>query len=230
MKLSILLASRKNSKFLAKFLMCYMEYTFDISAHELLCMYNTEDTWNQELISQMSSLPGVSFYKEDLHLGRSGLHEYFNTLATHATGDFLIYFCEDHCIVQPNWDQTILAFIRGNKIDPAKVNMIVPKFDNIGAMNQIVSRKWFETLGNIGRFGNIDSYNNYVAEKIDQTRIHPMDFPLFHDFTHDPQIMTPEHCRVQNETPLPEQWGDPSVMAKIIEDAAALQKAIESEV
>lgn len=231
-KISVLLSSRKNSKFLSKFLFNYLEYTNDLASAELLVMYSGQDTWNTELIKhfQSKTYPFMRFYSENYGLGRSGLHQYFNELAARARGDWLIYFCDDHCIVRKGWDTYLYKVIEENKIDPNKVNMIVPKWDNVGAMNQILSRAWFETLRNIGRFGNIDSYNNFVAEKIDQDRVRNLDEAFFHDFTHDPEILTAAHSKLDGENPLPEEWGSVEIQNRIIEDGARLQMAIEGEV
>lgn len=230
MKLSILLSVRKNSKFLAKFLHNYADKTRHWDEHELLIMYSEQDTWNKEIINDFDGIPSIHFFKEDYKLGRSGLHQYFNELARHATGEFLIYFCDDHHIAVRDWDVKLLDFIAENNIDSKKVNMIVPKWDNAGAMSQILSRGWYEAAGSIGRYGNIDSYNNFVAEKIDQERVHQMTEPLFHDFTHDPYIMTPEDCIVEDMQPILENWGDQSVTDRIQEDAEKLQEAIRNEV
>lgn len=225
-KISVLIASRKNSKFLAKFLHALLNNTEHIEDLEILCMYSEQDTWNKDLIENFAGI--VQFFQEDYKLGRSGLHRYFNEMLKHASGDWVIYFCDDHCIVSRGWDKYLLDFAAERNLDPQKIYSIVPAWDNTGAMNQMLSRGYINAVGNIGRFGNIDSYNNHVAMAI-QGRIAQAAKPIFHDFTHDPQVMTPEDNIVEGYSPDPELWDDQTVKDRIMEDQRILKEAIANE-
>lgn len=196
MKLSVLVSARRNSKYLAKFLFGLCNRTYNIENIETLVMLNEHDTWNDDLIVMFRDIPGFSFHRENMRLGRAGLHEYFNELAKHATGDWLIYFCEDHFITMDKWDLYILKTIKERNLDPTDVWCIIPKFDNCGAMNQIISRGYYNALGEkVGRHGWIDSYLNDVNQAIPD-RIVRLDEETFHDFTHDqPNPMSDAHCQ-----------------------------------
>lgn len=195
-KISVLIAARKNSKFLAKFLIGLFENTsldFQQSGQlEVLVMLNAEDTWNLDLMEYFTRRENVRFFTEDYQLGRAGLHRYFNDLAEHSTGEWLIYFCEDHYINRPSrisWDQYFLSRIQEAQVDYREPYVLVPKFDNAGAMNHMVSRGFYETIGKkVGRHGWIDSYINDVTASAwgrFSHRLIRMDSETFHDFTHD---------------------------------------------
>lgn len=236
MKISVLLASRKNSKFLSKFIFNFLQNThyfsqnpeIHLSSVELLVMCSEQDTWNRSLIEYVKEIPNISFFPENYRLGRSGLHIYYNELLQHATGDWIIYFCDDHCITVNGWDRYLLGYIEDKGIDHNKIYQIVPGWENAGSMNQMLSRGWVNALGNIGRFGNIDSYNNFVAERILKDRTHRPSEPLFYDFTHDPKVMTPEDNIVEGYSPLTESWESPEVQNRIIEDGKKLMEAIDN--
>lgn len=167
-------------------------------------MLNEHDTWNKELDEFFSdqSNAGISikFFRENLRLGRAGLHEYFNELYKHATGQWIIYFCEDHFITMNNWDSYVLSVIMGgsrslalqtehgkerDEMNYLDVWCLIPKFDNCGAMNQILSRGYCEALGGrLARHGWLDSYINDLNEAIPD-RVIMLDDEMFHDFTHD---------------------------------------------
>lgn len=186
--ISVLVAARKDSKFLAKFLFGYFERTDDTTNTEILVMLNKHDTWNEELVKQYDGR--VRFFYEDYRLGRSGLHIYFNDLLKHATGQWIVYFCEDHFIIYDGWDNKIRFEITERELDPSVPNVIVPVFDNAGSMNHIVSRGWVDMLGCIGKHGWIDSYINGILYRLFRDSKSPhliknIDEPLFHDFTHD---------------------------------------------
>lgn len=211
--ISVLVSARKDSKYLSKFIEGLRRKTNNDSEIEVLFMINEHDTWNEDLIANIvadriqlendwrpNPLPMYFFY-ENLGLGRHGLHEYFNKLVPHTRGDWIIYFCDDHFIIEPDWNLRIEEYISGTlqsgdssgktfPLDPQQIWTIIPKFDNCGAMNHIVSKGFIKAMGGkIGRHGWIDSYlndlftNSNAAELKD--RVIRMDLELFHDFTHD---------------------------------------------
>jgi hypothetical protein len=230
MKISVLISARRNSKYLAKFLFGLFDRTYSLDNIEVLVMLNEHDTWNDELVRHFSDMPNVWFFRENMRLGRAGLHEYFNELAKHAAGDWLIYFCEDHFITIDNWDKYIFDHVEKLELDPLKVWCLIPKFDNCGAMNQIISRGYYEALGKkVGRHGWIDSYLNDVNVAIPE-RVVKFDDEMFHDFTHDqPSPMSEAHCQSVSTSrgkDLPAYTAD-IVKAKINEDQAKLRKVID---
>lgn len=206
--LSVLVSARKNSKYLSKFVEGYRRRTSSDSAVELLILLNEHDTWNEDLVSnyermqlQLEAEPfniapeevPIRFYRENMQLGRAGLAEYFNYLVPYTRGDWIIYFCEDHFITAQGWDLIVKGYINGllgsaaNKppLDSNEVWVIVPKFDNCGAMNHVLSRGFVRALGDkIGRHGWIDSYINDLMRDFPE-RVIRIDEELFHDFTHD---------------------------------------------
>lgn len=255
-KISILISARKNSKYLAKFLMGFFERTDDPLSIQVLVMMNQHDTWNLDLMHHFMN-HGVEFYFENMELGRAGLHEYFNELYKHATGDWIIYFCEDHYIIMNGWDRYLKSFINGyltsyngdlkhnhGPLDWSKIWCIIPKFDNAGAMNQILSRGYCEAIGGkLGNHGWIDSYINdlnlsafgILAEQptiSPDSRILRIDEPMFHDFTHDiPNPMSDAHMQsvtgVKGKT-LP-KYKSQEVRDLIKNDTILIKRRLEKE-
>lgn len=234
-KISVLISARRNSKYLAKFMFGLYERTSDYTNVDIHIMLNEHDTWNRELIdffSQPGGGPDINFYRENLQLGRAGLHEYFNLMVPHARGEWLIYFCEDHFIVMDNWDEYVRNVIAQLQLDPRKVWCLIPKFDNVGAMNQILSRGYVEALGGkLGRHGWIDSYVNDLNVAIPD-RVVRFDHEMFHDFTHDkPNPMSEAHVQsisTEKGKHLPEYKSNIN-RRRIEVDQEQLLKAIEKE-
>lgn len=134
-KISVIVASRMNSSYLARFLQSYAEQTTDKENTELLVMYPSEDTYNQEVIR---SFP-ATFVPEDHHLGRFGLHVYYNELAKLAQGDWVFSLCEDMTFLTPRWDDLLRADVAD--IDPHQIWMVCPHFKPIDLpMAHMVSR------------------------------------------------------------------------------------------
>lgn len=242
---SILIAARKNSKYLAKFLFGLYENTSNIDDCQVLVMLNKHDTWNKELVEYFSWAEDIEFFYEDLGLGRTGLHLYFNTLLKHAIGDWVVYWCEDHQIILPGWDKVVIEKIDRLKLDPNQVWCLIPKFDNVGAMNQILSRGYIKAMGGIlSRHGNLDSYINDVNEQAfgEVTnrrtnyklgdRILRFDEEMAHDFSHD--IPSPMHDSYLQSVPgrkaikMP-KYNDPIIQRFIKKDAGKIRKALNEE-
>lgn len=243
-EITVLIAVRKNSKYLAKFLFGLFENTSAALQQrlgmEVLVMMNEHDTWNRELVSYFEGRSDIRFYYEDLQLGRGGLHRYFNELVPRAQGKWIVYFCEDHFVTMPNWDRYVLAYINGEKqsgdsagkrfpLDPREPWVLVPKFDNCGAMNHIVSRGFIAALdGVLGNHGWIDSYINDLMAEFPERRIR-MDDEMFHDFTHDrPSPMDDAHLQsvVSAEGKKLPKYEDPAVRHLIAADQDRLRLVI----
>jgi hypothetical protein len=264
-KISVLVAARKNSKYLAKFLLGYFGRTHDFSNTEILVMLNEHDTWNNDLVQYFDwhdhvvRQHYVKFFRENLELGRAGLHEYFNELYKHATGDWIVYFCEDHFIIMDGWDDYLRQLIMGTlelpgpsdqpvqlkndqgPLDPKKIWCIVPKFDNAGAMNQVLSRGYCEAIGGVGHHGWIDSYINDLNLETfgelsirrhdrNRDRVLLVDDEMVHDFTHDqPNPMSDAHMQSisGNKGKQLPKYGDEVVKHRIRVDSEKLKLAIE---
>lgn len=246
-KISVLIAARKNSKYLAKFLHGLLANTADLSKLEVLVMLNKEDTWNSDLVDNYQGF--FHFYYEDYGLGRAGLAKYFNELYKEgATGQWIVYFCEDHYIITEDWDLRIREIIDGSALaeptpgqppvlqhnngvlDPSKIWCIIPKFDNAGSMNHVLSRGFVEHMGGIlAQHGNLDSYLNDVIRHIPRERRIAMDLTLFHDFTHDHPNPMSDAAMQSVISPAGKkmpQYDDPIVQDHVIADTLKLQQAI----
>lgn len=228
--ISVLVAARKNSKYLAKFLFGYFARTALVDQTEILVMGSSDDSWNEELRWHFEDR--VKFYGENKGLGRAGLHVYLNELLEHAHGDWIIYFCEDHFITMPDWDMLVRKIIVDRGLDHREPWCIIPKFDNCGAMNQIVSRGWLNAVGDLGKHGWIDSYINDVnAQAFGDIsgRVIRMDDELFHDFTHDdPSPMSDAHMQsiTSEEGKKLPPYGDDLVKELVRQDADKLKAAL----
>lgn len=184
--ISVLVSSRMDSKYLAKFLMGLYSHTEDPTQIDLHVMLNSNDRWNKDLVESLPGLFGrTTYHRENYGLGRYGLHKYFNQMVPDCRGDWIIYFCDDHFFIdRVIWDRELYKVVDG--LDPEVPWCIVPKFDNAGAMNHVLSRGYVRALDNsLAKHGNLDSYINDVNAKIPQSQIILVDDEWFNDFTHD---------------------------------------------
>lgn len=228
MKLSVIVSVRKNSKFISKLLHSIVAKTKNIKDIEVWMMTNINDTWNRDLFNQMGYTHGFKTLTEDYKYGRAGLHKYFEALLPHTTGEWVLYLCDDHDIAVDGWDQKIFDLINTQQLDYNKIYQIVPHCVNTGSVIHILSRGWINTTHEIGKHPNVDSYLNYVAERLPVDRIHHIYEKIFIDYTCMPEIMTPEHCKTEIDPSFPTRnfTTDPTVMNDIMSDVNLLITAI----
>ncbi len=247
--ITVLISARKNSKYLAKFLFGLTERTRQMGRLDVRVVLNEHDTWNTELQSSYERyVPSLTtgyrpfkFYRENLQLGRAGLHEYFNLMLKEPVGAWTIYFCEDHFITADSWDRLLRGYIAGElrsgdsegkqfPLDPDDIWVLVPKFDNCGAMNHVVSRGFIRALGGkIGNHGWIDSYINDLMRDFPD-RVIRIDEEWFHDFTHDkPSPMSDAHLQTvisEKGKALP-KYDSTVTRHRIALDTEAIKKVLE---
>lgn len=230
--ISVLVAARKNSKYLAKFLFGYFANTFAPEKTEVIVMLNAADTWNDDLVNYYENFTDypIRFLREDHKLGRAGLAIYLNELLPYATGQWIVYFCEDHYINFEGWDAEIRKFIADRELNSTKVYTVIPKFDNAGTMNHILSRGFVDQIGGyLAQHGNLDSYINDVIRNIPRDRRLRMDQEIFHDFTHDiPSPMDDSHLQsvISRKGKLMPKYDSDTIRGLITMDSQKLQQAI----
>lgn len=217
MKISVIAASRKNSKWLAQFIFGYFTHTHDLANTELLVMHSAHDTWNQDLIQFFSDR--VTFVPENYHLGRKGHHVYLNELAKLATGDWIIELCEDMAFITPEWDRILREKII---CPPSTIAMLRPRFKpHDGAMAHLVSRGYLEAAGNLAESWSVDSWINKVFEKACPGRATEIKEVYFYDYTHDPRnYFDASEMNVEIDAARADQmptWGVPSTDALLAE-------------
>lgn len=225
-----MVSARRDSKYLANFITGFLTHRADKKTM-LYVMVNKNDTWNADLIDWFDETNGIRFFGEDYGYGRAGLHIYFNKLYhyTHDP-DWLIYFCEDHQFILPGWDKVVLDKIKELELDPEKPYCLIPKFDNVGAMNQILSRGYIKALGGVlGYHGNIDSYINDVNRSlgglVERKAVIRFDEEMFHDYTHDKPIPVENPVYpAPNADKLP-KYNDHRVLEQIAKDSKKIKEA-----
>ncbi len=229
MKISVLVLARRRSRFLATYLYNFLTKTKDLENTELLVMASENDDWNEDVFNYYKDFPNIKFFFEDRKLGRAGRHIFFNELAEKASGDWILHTCDDQRFIMDGWDNYLREMIVAGGIDSNKVHMILPKFDNIGHVDHMISRGYLNAAGRVGGYGNIDSWINGVRDSLPPDRVHFTPDELMHDFTHHPEIYTPEYLisdiSVGKRFP---KWNSPEVKQDLLQEIAKVQEAIQN--
>lgn len=226
--ISILLITRKNSKFFSKFMAGFIKNTKNFDNVELLVLCSKHDTWNRDFFEIYSDK--IKLFEEDFKTGVDGRHLFFNHLAQYAQGEWLWYMCDDHYLLS-GYDEYLINYINQHNIDSNKINLLYPKVENCGSVSHIISRAWYNTTGRMSPHMAIDSYLNFTSEKmINNERLHFLnERTLLLDFTIDQTIMTHEHNRIEIDPSFQVyDFHSNEIFQEIENDAQLLNKAIEN--
>lgn len=204
--ISLLIASRRNDKFLAKLMMSILVKTKSLENVEILIMANGADEWNRDLFSYLKKLrqPKITIEFEQINLGRYGLDQYFNKLAELSTGDWLWYLCSDHDIIYHGYDEFLLADFKERGMSPTQAWIVTPGMKDVGPISHIISRGWYNIAGRVAGQCFADSWCGDVGGRLrHQERYYRMSgVQVMTDYTpRTREILSPEDSLVPVEKP-----------------------------
>jgi hypothetical protein len=104
--------------------------------------------------------------------GYARLHEYYNLLATHARGTWLMLWNDDASMLTPGWDEVVRA--QPDSILWAKANHC-----EAGLLFPVWPRSWYEIAGYVSRSPNVDVWLQDIGNLV--CGIRPVDIRVFHD-------------------------------------------------
>lgn len=167
-KISILLPTRGRTEVLKTSIMTLLDTVNDPICLELLFGLDEDDTdvieYIKEELAPILQEHGVesraNIFKP---LGYENLHNYVNTLAQSATGEWL-FFWNDDCLMQTkDWDVVINSYT-------GQFKLLAPKDNHNGhpyAILPIIPRDWFILIGHLSQNAQNDAWVSHIAYMLD---------------------------------------------------------------
>jgi hypothetical protein len=145
---------------------------------EILLAFDEDDldsfSWFNENIAPMLDDLGVGYSALGFErLGYLRLNEYLNSLAKHATGDWLLFWGDDAIMHSQSWDQQIIAH-QGFNILRMPAHRQHPY-----AIFPIIPKAWVDLFGYISPHQLTDSWVSQIAYMLDI--MHNIDIEITHD-------------------------------------------------
>lgn len=167
-KISILLPTRGRTEVLKTSIMTLLDNVKDPTCLELLFGLDEDDnnvieyikTELAPILQEQGVESRANIFKP---LGYENLHNYVNTLAQSATGEWL-FFWNDDCLMQTkDWDVVINSYT-------GQFKLLAPKDNHNGhpyAILPIIPKDWFILIGHLSQNAQNDAWVSHIAYMLD---------------------------------------------------------------
>jgi len=167
-KISILLPTRGRRDVMLDSVRGLLSKAADPQRLELLLGIDNDDDGIQEFIKEnlapVCNKLGVDCKAQIFPpLGYGKLHHYVNTLAAHATGEWLFFWNDDGIMTTQDWDNVIDQY-------NDQFKLLAPRDNHNGhpyAIFPIVPRDWFVLMGHLSQNAQNDAWLSHIAYMLD---------------------------------------------------------------
>lgn len=166
--ISVLLPTRGRTEALKKSIVSLIEKAADSSRMEILLGIDDDDTVAKEYI-ETELAPILKEAQVECRanifkpLGYENLHTYVNTLASHAHGDWLMFWNDDGVMLTEDWDNVIENY-------NGQFKLLAPKDNHNGhpyAIFPIVPMDWFKLMDHLSLNAQNDAWLSHIAYMLD---------------------------------------------------------------
>lgn len=168
MKISILLPTRGRTEVLKTSLMSLLDNVKEANEIEIILGMDEDDT---DVISYVKDELGPILQEKGVEtkanifkpLGYTKLHQYVNTLAGNASGDWLFFWNDDCLMETKNWDEVINSYT-------GQFKLLAPNDNHDGhpyAILPIVPKDWFILMGHLSQNAQNDAWLSHIAYMLD---------------------------------------------------------------
>ena len=168
MKISILLPTRGRTEVLKTSLMSLLDNVKEANEIEIILGMDEDDT---DVISYVKDELGPILQEKGVEtkanifkpLGYTNLHQYVNTLAGNASGDWLFFWNDDCLMETKNWDEVINSYT-------GQFKLLAPNDNHDGhpyAILPIVPKDWFILMGHLSQNAQNDAWLSHIAYMLD---------------------------------------------------------------
>jgi len=167
--ISMLLPTRGRTEMLKRSIESLVNTAADPSRVEIILGIDEDE---QDILSKYLQEEVASFLKEHnvecranvfTPMGYTNLHQYVNTLAASANGDWLFFWNDDGVMLTENWDNEIEKY-------NGQFKLLAPKDNHDGhpyAIFPIVPRDWFMLMDHLSLNAQNDAWLSHIAYMLD---------------------------------------------------------------
>lgn len=166
--ISVLLPTRGRTEALKKSIVSLIDTAADSSRLEILLGIDDDDAVAKEYI-ETELAPILKQAQVECRanifqpLGYENLHTYVNTLASHANGEWLMFWNDDGIMLTEDWDNVIESY-------NGQFKLLAPKDNHNGhpyAIFPILPMDWFRLMDHLSLNAQNDAWLSHIAYMLD---------------------------------------------------------------
>jgi glycosyltransferase involved in cell wall biosynthesis len=178
MLVTVLLPTRNRPHLVERSIRSLLENADDPTSIEIAVAFDQDDNLSREYLDSIAwrnLVNGQSKIFETPKWGYQDLHKYYNLLAEHAAGKWLLIWNDDAIMKTQGWD----SVIRDNADFVGLLHMRTENYRDKFALFPLIPRVWTEIFGCVSQSNSNDSWIQHIC--LEAEAIRRIDAVVFHD-------------------------------------------------
>ena len=180
MIISVLLPTRKRTHLVETSVRSLLANAIEPHNVEIMIAYDGDDEESKQYFGSTQWQDFINFFgaRQQTHetqtWGYQELHRYYNFLASHCHGDWLLIWNDDALMRSSGWD----GHIKDNQDFVGLLHMTTENYRSKFALFPLIPRAWIELFGSVGEIP-VDSWIHHICMEAQAVKkIEPV---IFHD-------------------------------------------------
>ena len=181
MLITVMLPTRHRTPLVERSVQSLLALADDPTQIEIAVAYDQDDTQSHDYFASaewtaLITTYGAHFQKHQTpQWGYQELHNYYNLLATHAQGKWLLIWNDDALMKSAGWD----SMIKQEQDYMGMLHMITENYRPKFALFPLIPRKWIDIFGSVSLSNSNDSWIHHIC--LEAKAIKMIDAVVFHD-------------------------------------------------
>lgn len=181
MLVTVLLPTRQRPHLVERSVRSLLDNSSDPSAIEIAVAFDQDDDQSQQYLNStewselIKSFNSQAKVFETPRWGYQELHKYYNLLAEHASGKWLLVWNDDAVMRTPEWD----SLVQDNIDFVGLLHMRTENYRDKFALFPLIPKVWTELFGCVSQSNSNDSWIQHICLEADA--ICRIDAVVFHD-------------------------------------------------
>jgi len=178
---TVLLPTRCRTSLITRTVESLLSLADDPAQIEIAVAYDEDDAESHDFFSSPAWVDLVSKYGTATQVhktpiwGYVELHRYYNLLAQHARGQWLLIWNDDALMKSTGWD----SMIKREQDHMGMLHMITENYRPKFALFPLIPRKWIDIFGSVSLSNSNDSWIHHIC--LEANAIKLIDAVVFHD-------------------------------------------------
>jgi len=181
MLVTVLLPTRHRTSLVERTVRSLLDQASNPAQIEIAVAYDEDDTESHDYFGSATWTTLVADYGSGLQVhktpawGYQELHQYYNLLADHAQGKWLLVWNDDALMKSAGWD----SMVQQEQDYMGMLHMVTENYRPKFALFPLIPRKWVDLFGSVSLSNSNDSWIHHIC--LEANAIKLIDAVAFHD-------------------------------------------------